>query len=204
MRRTKAEAAKTRSKILRAALTEFSTRGYSATRLEFVARRAGVTRGAIYWHFPGKIGLYQALLETYSARSDEVVAKAVAEGGSLREIVRRVMVRLLETIEKDPALRQVMELFLFKTERTAEVQRLERRRVQASQALLLGIARGLEEGVRRGELRRDLPVMDMVRGLMGMLNGAVYLWLLDPRGSSLAATAPALAEIYLDGISTRL
>src|SRR4030067_1321008 len=132
MRRTKAQACKTRSKILRAALTEFSTRGYSATRLEFVARRAGVTRGAIYWHFPGKIGLYQALLETYSARSDEVVAKAVVEGGSLREIVRRVMVRLLETIEKDPALRQGMELFFFKSERPAEVQRLERRRVQAS------------------------------------------------------------------------
>ena len=44
MRRTKEEAEQTRQKLLDAALTVFSQKGYTATRLEDVARMAGVTR----------------------------------------------------------------------------------------------------------------------------------------------------------------
>ncbi len=57
MRKTKEEAAETRQALLRAALAVFSRQGYAATRLEDVAHEAGVTRGAIYWHFKSKADL---------------------------------------------------------------------------------------------------------------------------------------------------
>ena len=63
MRRTKEEAEQTRQDLLDAALTVFSQKGYTATRLEDVARTAGVTRGAIYHHFGSKADLYGALIE---------------------------------------------------------------------------------------------------------------------------------------------
>ncbi len=203
MRRTKEEAAKTRSRILRAALAEFSARGYNAARLEVIARRADVTRGAVYWHFSGKAALYQALLEAYSSRGDAIAAQAVGEGGSIREILERAIVRLLEAVERDPALRQAMELSLFKTERTPEVRRVERQRVRASQAMQQGIVRGLEEGVRRGELRTDVPPAEMARGMMALINGAIYLRLVDPSSPSLTESGPALAKIYLGGVSAK-
>ena len=62
MRRTKEEAEQTRQDLLDAALTVFSQKGYTATRLEDVARAAGVTRGAIYHHFGSKAELYSALI----------------------------------------------------------------------------------------------------------------------------------------------
>ena len=54
MRRTKSEAEQTRNSILDAALTLFDEQGYTQTTLSSVARQAGVTRGAIYWHFENK------------------------------------------------------------------------------------------------------------------------------------------------------
>jgi len=51
-----------RGAILGAALAEFSKQGYAATRLDDVARRAGVAKGTIYLHFKDKEALFQELV----------------------------------------------------------------------------------------------------------------------------------------------
>ena len=60
-RKTKEEARETRAAIQKAALALFATRGISETTLSDVARTAGVTRGAIYWHFENKEALLRSL-----------------------------------------------------------------------------------------------------------------------------------------------
>lgn len=60
-RRTKAEAEKTRVLILDAAVDLFYDQGVSATSLADIAARAGLTRGAIYWHFRNKADLVNAI-----------------------------------------------------------------------------------------------------------------------------------------------
>src|SRR4030095_9697440 len=62
-RRPKAEAAATRDALLDAALRVFRGRGVAHTSLEEVAAAAGVTRGAVYWHFKDKADLFTALCE---------------------------------------------------------------------------------------------------------------------------------------------
>src|ERR1700712_1304134 len=54
VRRTKEEAAETRNSILDAAERVFFEKGVSRTTLADIALEAGVTRGAIYWHFANK------------------------------------------------------------------------------------------------------------------------------------------------------
>lgn len=51
VRRTKEEAQETRQQILEAAEKAFHARGVARTTLADIAKLAGVTRGAIYWHF---------------------------------------------------------------------------------------------------------------------------------------------------------
>lgn len=53
-----------REAILAAALDEFSARGFAATRLDDVARRAGVAKGTIYLHFADKEALFHDLVRT--------------------------------------------------------------------------------------------------------------------------------------------
>ena len=71
-RRTKAEAQETRHAIMQAAMRQFSQQGWAATSLAAVASEAGVTRGAIYWHFKNKaellMALWQELCEPISHR----------------------------------------------------------------------------------------------------------------------------------------
>src|SRR3954462_6174094 len=56
--------AERRDAILAAALDEFAARGFAATRLDDVAKRAGVAKGTIYLHFADKETLFQELIRT--------------------------------------------------------------------------------------------------------------------------------------------
>ena len=62
-----ARAAERRDAILDAALNEFSARGFAATRLDDVAKRAGVAKGTIYLHFKDKESLFQELIRSKMA-----------------------------------------------------------------------------------------------------------------------------------------
>lgn len=63
MRRTKEQTAETREALLDAAEQVFFNRGVSCATLEEIAREAGMTRGALYWHFANKEALYAAMLD---------------------------------------------------------------------------------------------------------------------------------------------
>src|SRR6202158_3269455 len=58
----KTRSAERRDAILAAALDEFAARGFAATRLDDVARRAGVAKGTIYLYFRDKESLFQELV----------------------------------------------------------------------------------------------------------------------------------------------
>src|SRR5450631_1417596 len=60
----KTRSAERRDAILAAALDEFSARGFEATRLDDVARRAGIAKGTIYLYFRDKESLFQELIRT--------------------------------------------------------------------------------------------------------------------------------------------
>jgi len=203
MRKTKEEAAITREKLVKAALLVFSRKGYASTTLEDVAREGGVTRGAVYWHFGSKAELYNELMAEFSARASSIVQTAASEGGNLTDIIHRVFVRLLEAVENDPTLREIMEINLFKTERSLELLTGQQQRLESSRALLESIAAVMAEGAASGELRSDLDEMEMARAFLAMNNGAIYLWLSDPTAFSLRTSAPSLADIYMQGILPR-
>ena len=61
-RRTKQEAMATRDSLLDAAEQLFQRQGVSRTTLAQIAAAAGVTRGAVYWHFKDKADLFEAML----------------------------------------------------------------------------------------------------------------------------------------------
>ena len=204
MRKTKEEAEETRQILLKAALTIFSQKGYAATTLEDVAKEAGVTRGAIYWHFGSKAELYTALLEEYSARGSEIVQGAVAEGGSMVEILHRIFVRLLTAVENDPALRAVMEINLFKIEYSPELSDTLSMQVENGRNLLTGIAQAMQQGIAAGELRSDMEAEDLARAFIAFQNGILHLWLIDPIAFDLGERAPKMAEILIQGLSQKV
>src|SRR6184192_3156163 len=83
-------AADRRDAILSAALEEFSARGFAATRLDDVARRAGVAKGTIYLHFRDKESLFQELVR---AMLSPLVG--TIEAAALRDLPIRAVVEMI-------------------------------------------------------------------------------------------------------------
>ena len=200
MRRTKEEAAVTRATVLKAALSVFSAKGYAATTLDDVAKAAKVTRGAIYWHFKGKADLYNTLVEEMSTRGASIVQQAVAEGGTLIDILRRVFISQCALIEDDKEARAVMELALFKTGQDPDLQAGRKKQIEAGNALIAGIADAMRIGVGQGILRDDMDPTDMARAFLAFENGAIQQWLASPKSYSLKKSAESFAEILIKGL----
>jgi TetR/AcrR family acrAB operon transcriptional repressor len=197
MRRTKEEAEQTRQKLLDAALTVFSQKGYTATRLEDVARVAGVTRGAIYHHFGSKAELYSALIEEANKVGNSAIDRAVSEGGSFIEIVSRILVYTFALLEDERRFSEVMALQLT----TPDVEVLSQRRYDEAQELVASISGFFRVIIEQGELRRDLDPLVAARAFLGYQYGLASLWLFNRDAFSIKDSAPELAEIFVQGIA---
>jgi AcrR family transcriptional regulator len=202
-RKTPAEAEATRQAVLRAGLAVFSQHGYAAARLEDVARAAGITRGAIYYHFASKAALYAALVDDASARLQAVITHARSGGGSFVAVTRRVMVRMLAYLEEDETYRAVQALLLLKTGVTPDLHAGQQQQRDAIRAKEAEVAVVMRAGIAAGEFRADLDPVEGARAMLAYLNGVALYWLLLPDAFSIRASAAALVDIYLRGIVAR-
>jgi AcrR family transcriptional regulator len=78
-RRTATEAAATRRSILETARAAFADDGYQATTLDDIARRAGVTRGAVHHHFGDKRVLFVEVFEQIEQEINDAVVTAALD-----------------------------------------------------------------------------------------------------------------------------
>jgi AcrR family transcriptional regulator len=98
----------TRTALLETARELFAERGYAAVGTEEIVREAGVTRGALYHHFKGKLDLFEAVYEQVEEALMGRIMEAVAEQASNPlEALAAGALAFLEASENDPAVRQI-------------------------------------------------------------------------------------------------
>jgi AcrR family transcriptional regulator len=93
--------------ISRAAGHLFTARGFSATSIDDIARRAGVAKGAVYHHFESKEQIFARVFEQMTAALAAEVVSAAAAGSSILDRFERGTLRYLTSIAGDK-FRQVM------------------------------------------------------------------------------------------------
>jgi AcrR family transcriptional regulator len=136
MRRTKAEALETKQAIIDAAQHVFFERGASRTTLEDVARAAGVTRGAVYWHFRDKSDLFNAVLQQARMPMEDVFYRIVDadSAGGLGDLEKFCAASFLR-LHEDERRRRVYTILLLKCEYSPEMAGLvERERAAKDRA----------------------------------------------------------------------
>ena len=95
----------TRRELVAAAGRTFAQRGYHGASLDEIAREAGYSTGAIYWHFKGKEDLFLAVFEAYEqARVAEVTAVRAAAGGDLPARQRALADNWMERLAENPEI----------------------------------------------------------------------------------------------------
>ena len=101
----------TRTALLQAARELFTERGYAGTATEDIAQRAGVTRGALYYQFRDKSGLFYAVLEGISLSTNERVVSVMhfgqGEQGDLWDQIVRAGAEAYLDACMDPAVQRI-------------------------------------------------------------------------------------------------
>jgi len=199
VRRTKEEAQETRSQILQAAEQAFYDRGVARTTLADIAALAGVTRGAIYWHFSNKSDLLQALLDTLHEPLDELARASESEDEvDPLGCMRKLLSHLYHEVALDPKTRRINEILFHKCEFTDEMCDMRRQRQTHSLECNLRISLTLRNAVNRGQLPENL---DTTRGAVcihAFIHGLIGQWLLVPDSFELHQDAERWADIGLD------
>ena len=158
MRRTKEEAAETRRRVLRAARTVFARQGVARTSLEQVAAEAGVTRGAVYWHFRNKADLFYQMREEFSLplvdRLD--LALASVDGSDPLADVERMLATLVAAIDGDAAARTVFSIVNFRCEYVEEFARELRLQGRRTGRFVAQLLRAYRRAARARLLRPGL------------------------------------------------
>lgn len=183
----------TRSRILSEAAQLFLARGYHGVSMREVAAAVGVTKPALYHHYEDKEMLFMAMLENTLGGLSELVARAEAQLG-IRSQLETLVGELLAT-----ASDQRIGMQLAGELRHVSLERRQHFEANYRQIWMGGISRLLDEGVRRGELRTDLPTPELMRALLGLL----YPLVNGRPPAQPYETARAALSIFLDGAAPR-
>jgi AcrR family transcriptional regulator len=110
-RSTRMPRSERRAQLLDAAQAVFVEHGYHAAAMDEIADRAGVSKPVLYQHFPGKLDLYLALLDTHCLTLEELVRQALETGGGDNEVrVRATIAAYFDFVSReDAAFRMVFE-----------------------------------------------------------------------------------------------
>ncbi|MDE1163956.1 MAG: TetR family transcriptional regulator [Pseudomonas sp.] len=199
VRRTKEEAQETRSQILEAAEKAFYERGVSRTTLADIAALAGVTRGAIYWHFSNKAELLQAMFDTLHEPLDEL-ARASESEDELDPLgcMRRLLIELCHRISLDPKTRRINEILFHKCEFTDEMCDLRKQRKAESLDCNVRIELTLRNSIKRGQLPENLDTQRAAVALHAYIDGLLGQWLLVPDSFGLHQDAELWVDAMID------
>ena len=203
VRRTKEDALATRHSLLDAAELLFQTQGVSRTSLNDIARSAGTSRGAIYWHFKDKADLFNAMMERVTLPLEQVFQLQQAEkelDADPLERIRQIMHSALQHIATDPRTRRVFEVATQKVEYVDELQAVRLRHLTVRNEFLLQMERRLVLAAAARNLIIGMTAASAAQGLHAMADGLIQNWLLDTTAFDLVASSDQVIDVYLKGL----
>lgn len=200
-RKTKEDAAITREQLLDAAEQVFRRRGIARSSLAEVAAAAGVTRGAVYWHFRDKADLCAAMCERALSPMETMLSDA---GNATHDdplgTLRALSITALKRLACDPHSQAVFEVLQHESESAGEMASIAQRKQRERTHCLTHVERVLQQAVPAGQLPDDTDVPLAARALHAYIGGLMNSWVLDPGAHDLSASAPALVDTFFAGL----
>lgn len=142
--------------LLASAIELFVERGFASTRLEDVARRAGVSKGTLYLYYANKEDLFKAVVrQTILPMIDDAETSVAEFDGHSAELLRHVILSWWVRIGSTKAS-GISKLILAEADNFPELARFYQEEVMTRRMRM--ISNMLERGIRRGEFRTiDVP-----------------------------------------------
>ncbi|PZQ53719.1 MAG: TetR family transcriptional regulator [Phenylobacterium zucineum] len=192
------------AEIVAAALEVFAEKGFAAARLDEIARRAGVSKGAVYLYFETKEDVFRAVVSQAIAPNVGVVkAMAAAHPGPLADLLRNVVVHVAGVIETTP-IGGVLKMVVGEARNFPEIARVWHDELVS---LALGaITAAIAAAQARGEVKPGDPRAYAVQLISPMLVGVLWRETFVPVGAEpfdLPALMRQHVETLLNGMLTQ-
>jgi len=146
-----ARAAERRAAIVQAAMDEFIARGFAATRLDDIAKRAGVAKGTIYLHFKDKESMFEELIRTAIVPLVGRMTGPPPASGSIRDMIEAVALTFIREIVSTPRA-DIVRLIISEGPRFPAIAEFYYREVISRG--LGGMRALIELAIARGEIRQ--------------------------------------------------
>lgn len=154
-----------RDKLLEVATPLFAMKGFAAVSIREIAAAAGMNSALISYHFGGKTGLYTAVLEKEFTRVrimiDELKMRSMSPRGRLKAYAER----LGKLHSHSPYLLRLVTSEL--TTPTECFETVIKKTIADVAGFLMGV---IDEGMEKGEFRRDVDAGNVAHALAGMIN----------------------------------
>ena len=198
-RKTKENAELTRQHLIQAAREVFLTRGVSRTTMEHIAIQAGVTRGAIYWHFSNKIALFQAMREQVFLplidRMDDTLLVERSEDplACIENFLCGTIQVLMDSIET----RQIYEIMMIKCEYVDEFATVLQQILSNCSGIEEKLKLVYERAKTREQLHASHDPSQLATDTHLFFIGLLHMWVKDTDGSRFRDQAIELVKSHM-------
>lgn len=188
MRKTKTEAQKTRQHLLDAALEVFWRDGVTRASLQAIAQEAGVTRGALYWHFKNKEDLFETLFEQqyadfFAAFNDQTLR----DNQDVWTHLQHNLTTMFETLATRESKHKFCNVMFSKCEQTAGNETITELACRYHRLFQKQIAYALQLSREQGRLPENTDIELAAIYLESSLVGLIKIWIDEPEWFDLIA-----------------
>lgn len=200
-RRTKQEAQETRNRLLDAAELLFHERGVSRTSLQDIAQAAGVTRGAVYWHFEDKPQLFNAMMERATMPLEEGIENATSPSPDRPlEDLRLGLLNIFHCTMHNERTRRAFQIVNMRMEFVGEMAAVYARKVAAHREWTARNRECFERAIALKQLPADLDTQQAAISLMALVGGLLHHWIMDTEAFDLMEVGQVALENYLSSL----
>ncbi|MDD2465815.1 MAG: TetR family transcriptional regulator [Desulfobulbus sp.] len=180
-RRTKEEALETRRNIIDAAVRVIAQHGVANASLTDIAQEAGVTRGAIYWHFNNKADLLNSLwehvLEFYAPLTE--ASERMDEPDPLGKL-EELYISFFAGMVDDPLQQQLFRILFDEGDRSKDTEAIRQRHDQLRRERYQGLQLVFRNAIRRGQVPCEFDVQMGTVTLFSLIHGLIANWVMNP------------------------
>jgi len=199
VRKTKEDAELTRQGIIRAARDVFLVRGVSRTTMEHIAIQAGVTRGAIYWHFNNKTDLFQAMREQVFLplidRMDDTLLVEDSENPIAR--IENFLCKTIQMLNESTETRKMYEIMMIKCEYVGEFSTVLRQTLLTSSGIEEKMQLAYKRAKEQGQLQPSHDPAQLAIDTQLFFVGLLLMWVRDSEGNHFRNRAIELIKAHM-------
>lgn len=198
VRKTKEDAQQTRQRIIDAAREVFLSRGVSRSTLEHIAAQAGVTRGAIYWHFKNKAEIFHAMREqVFLPLIDRMDDTLTEESNDAITQIENSLCDTVHQLNQNTEMRQIYEIMMIKCEYVDEFSTVLQQILQNCSS----ITEKMQSAYERAQAQQLLGTSQSPRALALdthlFFSGLLHMWVKDADGSRFRFQAIELIKSHI-------